>query len=410
MARSGLILPSTEARIRRPQPLRPASRLSRRVPVPTTGGRRIRLDGGGPPRKHRRPRHERRLVQDLPGSPKGWLIAVIVLSLLAHVLIVLAFVVVGRHMPKWSEPVKIEKPPEVALVLAPPPPPAAKPEFFPTQPQANAPHKAAPFISDNDAALQSRNQQARKPNSPLPDVTGQPDHSFDLQSTPPALKFDRNPTPPAEQPNQKSEAKPNDATKPAPPDPSAIRPTDNPQRSHETAVKAKPIDQQFDPNGLPVLPALNEPTLAPQTPQTQPIPSPRKPTPASKQSFAVTQSDVQGVVGQPGDNSPAAMATDLGRYKAKVYRAVGARWYEKVASQLQVLGVGTVHINFTIYSDGHMVITADPDASNQSLMLLHSISLNSMTESAPFDAFSPAMKKEVGDSYSDDFSFSIYGN
>jgi hypothetical protein len=139
-------------------------------------------------------------------------------------------------------------------------------------------------------------------------------------------------------------------------------------------------------------------------PQTQAAP------PRSVPSFAVYQSDVSGQAGALGDNSPAAMATDLGRYKAKVYRAVGAQWYNKVNQQIQVLGVGTVHVTYTISKDGILTITADPDSTNPSLMLLHSISINAMTEAAPFDHFSPAMIKEVGDSYSDDFSFSIYGN
>jgi hypothetical protein len=125
-------------------------------------------------------------------------------------------------------------------------------------------------------------------------------------------------------------------------------------------------------------------------------------------SFAVYQSDVSGQAGVPGDNSPATMATDLGRYKAKVYRAVGARWYEKVNSQIQVLDKGTVRIKFRIYSDGHLVIESDPEGGESSLALLHSVSLNSMTEAAPFDPFSDKMKKEVGDSFADEFSFNVY--
>ena len=160
------------------------------------------------------------------------------------------------------------------------------------------------------------------------------------------------------------------------------------------ATKEKPVDQQYDPNGLPVLPPLSAPTIAPQTPETQPIVQPQhKASPASVPSFAVYQSDVLGSIGQTGNNSPAAMATDLGRYKAKVYRAVGSHWYAKVANQLQVLGVGTVHITYTIYSDGRLEIRSDPDSGNPALMLLHSISLNSMTESAPFDPFSDADEK-----------------
>jgi hypothetical protein len=288
----------------------------------------------------------------------------------------------------------------------------------PTQPQEGTPPQQSPLISDHDTILKSHNKTSRAPDEPLPDVTGHKDHSLDLQSQaasrPSKSQPATPPTPQKEQQKQeeKTAAKPNKATKPAPPDPSAIKPTDNPEKGQDSMVaKYKPSDQQVDANGLPVLPPIDAATLAPQTPQTQPIPQiQRQATPKSVPSFAVYQSDVQGQAGAPGDNSPAAMATDLGRYKAKVYRAVGALWYNKVNNQLQVLGVGTVHITYTIYADGHMVITGDPDGGNQALMLLHSLSINSMTEAAPFDHFSDKMQKEVGDSYTDDFSFSIYGN
>jgi outer membrane biosynthesis protein TonB len=366
------------------------------------------------PRKHRRPRRPLKEAPEKSSSPKAWLIALIIFSLLLHVAVLLAFIFIGRHTPKWPELAKDAPPPEVTLALAPPPPPQ-KPDFIPTQPQEGTPPQQSPLISDNDNILKSHNQKSRAPDEPLPDVTGHQDHSLDLQSQAPSkLSKPQQPTPPApqkpEQQAQKMAAQPKEAPKPAPPDPNAIHPTDNPDKGQDTA-KNKPEDQAVDANGLPVLPPIPAPTLAQQTPQTQPIPQiQRQASPRSVPSFAVYQSDVAGQAGAPGDNSPAAMATDLGRYKAKVYRAVGARWYEKVNSQLQVLGVGTVHITYTIYSDGHLVITADPDGSNPSLMLLHSLSLNSMTEAAPFDPFSDKMKKEVGDSYTDDFSFSIYGN
>ncbi len=357
------------------------------------------------------------LARGEPATRKRWLIALILFSLLMHVLIVLAIVFINRHTPKWQPPTPDEKPPEVNLVLAPPPTPAGhKPEFIPTEPQQNATHQPSPFISDHDARLQSKNRTARNKEAPLPDVTGRKDPSLDLHSQAPSPLVKSNPSPPApEQPKEKPQKqkpapKPNKATKPAPPNPDATQPTDNPSTGRQP-VTEKPSDQQYDPNGLPVLPALNAPTLQPQTPQTEVIQqTQRAAPPRSVPSFAVYQSDVTGQAGAPGDNSPAAMATDLGRYKAKVYRAVGALWYSKVNNQLQVLGVGTVHISYTIYADGTLRITADPDGGNPALMLLHSLSINSMTEAAPFDHFSDAMRKQVGDSYSDDFSFSIYGN
>jgi hypothetical protein len=411
MARSSLILPSNEAQ-------RQPVRLTR--PGPLSGKGAIRLETAGAPRKHRRPRHES-LEHASPAVRKGWLIAIILFSLLIHALLVMTILFVGLHTPAWAEPPPPEKPTAINLVLSPPPeppPPALhKPDFIPTRPQQNAPHQEAPLISDNDNQLQSKNRTSRDQNAPVPDVTGKPDHSFDLYSTPALPEVNTNPSAPAptqptqkqQQPDQKTAQQPNKATKPAEADPNAIHPTDNPEKA--TAANQKPVDQQYDPNGLPVLPALNAPTIQPQKPPPDQVPNPHRPAPPrSEPSFAVYQSDVAGQAGQPGDNSPAAMATDLGRYKAKIYRAVGARWYDKVASQFQVLGVGTVHISYTIYSDGRLVINADPDKDNPALMLLHSISLNAMTEAAPFDAFSDAMKKEVGDSYTDDFTFSIYGN
>jgi len=407
MARSGLTLPSSN---RQPNP-----RLPRRGVMLDKGSRR--LDDLGAPRKHRRPRHSITLVRVQPATRKRWLIGLILFSLLVHALIVIAIVFVSRHTPKWEGEAKPDETPQVNLVLAPPPPPALhQPEFIPTEPQANALHQEAPLISDNDVQLRSKNQVSRNPNSPLPDVTGHQDHSFDLNTQAPSPLVQSNPSPPSpQQPKQEqqqqktAQQKPNQATKPEPPDPNAINPTDNPEKGKD-ATKDKEVAEQYDPNGLPVLPAINAPALQPQTPQTQAVPQTQAAPPRSVPSFAVYQSDVSGQAGALGDNSPAAMATDLGRYKAKVYRAVGAQWYNKVNQQIQVLGVGTVHVTYTISKDGILTITADPDSTNPSLMLLHSISINAMTEAAPFDHFSPAMIKEVGDSYSDDFSFSIYGN
>jgi hypothetical protein len=100
------------------------------------------------------------------------------------------------------------------------------------------------------------------------------------------------------------------------------------------------------------------------------------------------------------------MTTALGRYKAKVYRAVGTRWYECVDRQLSLLPVGTVHIQFTIYKDGS-VTTKILKGNKSDLQLLLFISLDAIRKSAPFDPFSEGLRKEVGNSYTDDFTFNI---
>ena len=73
------------------------------------------------PRKYRRPRRPPPVTQDDAPTPKKWLITLIVLSLLLHAVVMLAFIFVGRHTPKWSELAREDKPPEVHLVLSPTP-------------------------------------------------------------------------------------------------------------------------------------------------------------------------------------------------------------------------------------------------------------------------------------------------
>jgi len=348
--------------------------------------------------------------EDPESSTPKWVLIFILLSLLAHAIIIAAILLITIFMPvpKFVPPA----PSATTLTLTPlPPVPATpnKPVFIPTNPDANAPHKVQPVESANDNELKSKSQTPRAPDSIMPDVTGKK-HNTDLNnspnipapqkpevsSTPPTPKQAKpqKPTPPQPKPQQaKQPQPPQPAPKPAPPTP---------------PKKAPP---QVDPlTGLPVLPLINAPTMAPPNEAAQPL----APAAAERQEAA----DVHGGLGRKGDNSPAAMATVLGKYKQKVYRAVGSRWYPKVDSSFQVLGVGTVHVQFTIHSDG-TVETKVLDAGDSSMQTLLSISINSIREAAPYDKFDdyPGLREELikeqggdGSSYTDDFTFSIYGH
>jgi outer membrane biosynthesis protein TonB len=169
---------------------------------------------------------------------------------------------------------------------------------------------------------------------------------------------------------------------------------------------AKPATQpqQYDPNGLPVLPALDVPTMAPANPDRQEQASPAVSLPAVAQ-------DSHGALGTHGATSPEAMATELGKYKQAVYAAIGSYWYPDVDSHFQVLPVGMVHIQFTIHQDGSVSdVKVLEGGTTGTLQLLLTISQNSILKGAPYGPFTPGMIKEVGDQYTDDVSFSIYGN
>ncbi len=334
----------------------------------------------------------------------------ILLSLLAHAILIIAILLITRFMPVPK--MRVAQPETTTLTLTPMAPPTAPPKkiFIPTTPDANTKHKEQLVESANDRDLTSKNQTARKPDTIMPDVTGKP-HAPNLtespevkappkpevSSTPPTPKQDKpdKPIPPQPNPSTGKEVPktpPPPNAKPEPPKP---------------APPAKP-QQLVDENGFPVLPPINAPTLAPPNSAAQPL----APIPSDRQQAA----DAHGAVGLSGDTSPAAMATALGKYKQKVYAAVGSRWYPKVDNSLQLLGVGIVHIQFTIHSDGS-VDTKVLDGGNANMQMLLSISVNSIREAAPFDPFPPEMVKQLiseqggdGTSYTDDFSFSVYGN
>jgi len=334
--------------------------------------------------------------EDPESSTAKWVLIFILLSLLAHAIIIAAIILITVFMPVPKMVLPEPASPTVSLSLLPPASATPKkPLFIPTTPDANAPHKVQPVESANDTELKSKSKTARAPESILPDVTGR-EHAPNLNESPniPApQKQEVSSTPPTPK-----VAKPQ---KPTPPQPA-------PKPTPPTPPKKAP--PQVDANGFPVLPPINAPTLAPQNEAAQPL----APAAAERQEAA----SVHGALGRQGDNSPAAMATVLGKYKQKVYRAVGGRWYPKVNKAFQVLGVGVVHIQFTIYKDG-TVETKVLDAGDSSMQTLLSISINSIREAAPYDKFDdyPGLREELikeqggdGSSYTDDFTFSIYGH
>jgi outer membrane biosynthesis protein TonB len=337
---------------------------------------------------------------DRDSATTRWVMYFVLLSLLAHAVLIALILLITRFMPvpKFTEP---KAPPVMTISLVQPPPALApkppKPIFIPTQKQADAPHKVQLVQSAYDTVLQSRSQTARDPNSIMPDTQGMPHapnlmnapeirapDSPQVKSTPPVPKqaTPQKPTPPTPKP-QTSQTKPSEVIKPAP------KPLPPPP-------KAQPA---VDPvTGLPVLPPILAQTMATPEQASQAL----APAPSQRETAA----SVHGAMGRAGDNSPAAMATELGKYKQYVYSVVGSYWYPDIDRHFGLIPVGAVHIQFTIHSDGTLTDVTILEGGN--LDLLKTISQQALVKPAPFKPFSDAMIKEVGDSYTDDFSFSVY--
>jgi len=337
--------------------------------------------------------------EDQESTTTKWLVIFVLLSLLAHAIIiaVILLITVFMPVPKMAPP---EPPsPSVTLSLQPAPAPVRPPmpHFMVTAPEPNAPHKQQLIQSANDHELTSKSKTARAPDSVMPDVVAR-EHAANLNespnvqapqtpqvsSTPPTPKQAKpeKPTPP--QPNpQQGKQNPSPPTPPKPPSP----------------IPPKKAEPTVDPlTGLPVLPPLNVPTMAPPNSAAQPL------APAPSQ-LEQAQS-AHGALGRQGNNSPAAMQTELGKYKQYVYSVVGSHWYPDINQHFGIIGVGMVHIQFTIHSDGRITDITVLEGDN--LQTLRDISHNSLLAPAPFKPFNDALIKQVGDSYTDDFTFSVY--
>jgi outer membrane biosynthesis protein TonB len=327
-----------------------------------------------------------------------WLMIFILLSLLLHAILFTSILLITRFMPAPKFAVNEPKDSKITLSLVPPPPPLNKPIFVPTQPQQNVPHVQRPIESANDTQLQSQSKVARDQNSLMPDINGKP-HAPDMRNSP-QIQAPKTPQVSTTQPTPRQPQ----PQKPSPPTPKpqmSTRLTPRPMPPQPKPVPPKPVppQQQVDPvTGLPVLPPLTAPTMAPPN-QSQPLTvSP------SQQQVA---GSVHGALSRKGDNSPAAMASESGKYKQYIYEVVGSYWYPAVDKAFGTIGVGSVSIRYTIHSDGTLtdvVITSGQDRNP----ILATLSQQALTSPAPFKPFPPAMVKEVGDSYTDEFSFSTY--
>ena len=99
--------------------------------------------------------------------------------------------------------------------------------------------------------------------------------------------------------------------------------------------------------------------------------------------------------------------TEEGRYKVKLYRAIGSRWYQYVHMDTGLLNIGSVKIKFYVKSDG--TISDLQVTSGRDNTALEAISRRSIMEvSGQLEPFSASMKEKMGDGFWDDVNFSIY--
>lgn len=347
----------------------------------------------------------------------------ILLSVLLHILLLL---ILASNLIRFAtKPTEANtEPVTLTLIETPdqkPPPPVApaKPQqaniFVPTLPEQEAAkaNPNTPLESERNTALRSQNP-ARDPNSPMPDMTGDPRNGLSFLNNPGSQGQGQQPpqqaTPQQQQrtaqqtqptPQQKQQPQPEQAQ--TPPQPAPLKPPQPPPPRSDDQVPIlpplpKPSQQQVVQNTTP-----QQQTRA--TPQQAPRPPPA--------AFSMTRTEIHGgsADNTQGIPSPEARDTELGRYKQKMYRAIGSRWMLSADSNMTVLGIGSVRIRFYVRANGvieNVRVVEDSGSGNNSTAILQNISIDAIVRSAPFEPFSETMKQQLGSGYDEEFTFSIY--
>jgi outer membrane biosynthesis protein TonB len=111
---------------------------------------------------------------------------------------------------------------------------------------------------------------------------------------------------------------------------------------------------------------------------------------------------------QIGDaNSLGAQESEMGRYKAKLYRAIGSRWYLYVRQDSAQVSIGIVKIRFKVSANGEISDLQAVEGSTHHA--LQAISRRSILElRGQLDPFPPSMQEQIGDFYWEEVTFTIY--
>lgn len=371
--------------------------------------------------------------------------AFLAISLLIHLLVMgLLYDPAVQKLLKSAAPQSQPPPPAPSLtVLNHVPPPKPAPTFVPTIPSQEVSKENAEAIleSERNTAIRSHDP-AKDPNSPLPSMTGVTKNGLNYENTPSSPEVRSTPTQPS--PAQKP-TPPTPPQKPAPPQPETKpqQPAPPNPAAVPNAVKDAPptpsklAPPPLTPAAVPLLPAPAEvpkpsdkPVTTPPTPNpgqaTQPAPQPQ-PTPTQQEppapqatpapaqpppsapSFAMDRTQVSGgATPDAGDPSPESKQTEAGKYKAKLYKTIGSRWYLTVEQNMTLLQIGEVRVKFFVRANG-VIDQISVSGTSGRTDILETISLKAVEKaSGLMEPFSDSMKAQYGEGFWDEITFTIY--
>jgi outer membrane biosynthesis protein TonB len=143
-------------------------------------------------------------------------------------------------------------------------------------------------------------------------------------------------------------------------------------------------------------------------PTVQPSLAPTPEQPRSDYRSQKQQTRIRGNISNRGISSVNALGTPLGRYEKFILEAIGSRWYGSVQKQMDLFGIGTAHIVFSVDRTGHVRNLKIVENTSNELFLNFCIQCVQ-------EAQLPAIPDDVAstlpaEGLDEEISFTVYGN
>jgi hypothetical protein len=242
-------------------------------------------------------------------------------ALLIHLVVAFTLAAFGGVFSP-AAPVE-EKPMELTIVdLATPAPVVPKnPAFTETDESKQAPAPKEKTFESNANSI-GASQLPATGEAPLPSQEGKERPWVDLETHAYSL--------------------PNEGAQPQPSAPPQESP--NPSPPAQTTPQPTPISES---DQFAMLTSTPRPTVQPSL-----APTPEQTKSAYRRQKQQTR--IRGNISNRGFSSVNALGTPLGRYEKFIFEAIGSRWYGSVEKQVDLFGIGTARIVFSVDRTGHI--------------------------------------------------------
>ncbi|MEO5720425.1 MAG: hypothetical protein ABIR71_03015 [Chthoniobacterales bacterium] len=287
-------------------------------------------------------------------------------SIVVHLLVAFSLAAFGRPSAPLPDPE--DRPVELTMIdLSATPPPVAvpaKPTYVETDPANESKVEPTDKTFESNANSVAKSNAPASGDLPIPSQEGKERPFIEMQTQPSSL------------PSQGAQAQPSLTPPPVatPPPPTSTpaqtpKPTAEPKKS-TPPPKATPLPEPLatpQPDQLAMLtgtppPAIRDPDEVESTPPPQVEPTvnpalarPRPQRPASAYQPEKQQARMTGRITDRGPSSVAAVGTPLGRYQKTVSDAIGALWYRFMKDQMDLVDVGTAHIEAEVDGSGKVL-------------------------------------------------------